>query len=147
VRGKIRAYPIANPAPGHRITSGFGNRRDPIIGRSAFHAGIDFAVMRGTPIHATGGRHCHPGRPQRRLWQHDRNPPRLNGLTTRYAHLSKHPRQEGPVRSPPAAKIARLSGSTGRSTGPHLHYEVREDNKAVNPMSFLKAGKRLEQYL
>ncbi len=69
----------------------------------------------------------------------------VGGLTTRYAHLSRILVKKG-QKVAAGAKIG-LSGSTGRSTGPHLHYEVREDNKAVNPMNFLKAGKRLEQYL
>ncbi|WP_246717448.1 M23 family metallopeptidase [Oricola nitratireducens] len=144
VRGKIRAFPIANPAPGHRITSGFGNRRDPIIGRSAFHAGIDFSVVSGTPIHATAaGTVIRAGR--NGGYGNMIEIRHVSGLTTRYAHLSRILVKKG-QKVAAGARIG-LSGSTGRSTGPHLHYEVREDNKAVNPMNFLKAGKRLEQYL
>ncbi|MFZ2101963.1 MAG: M23 family metallopeptidase [Oricola sp.] len=144
IRGTIRAFPIANPAPGHSITSGFGNRRDPIIGRSAFHAGIDLSVPTGTAIHATGsGTVIHAGRNggygKMVEIRH------VNGLTTRYAHLSKILVKVGD--NVTAGKKIALSGSTGRSTGPHLHYEVRENSAAVNPMSFLKAGTRLGQYL
>ena len=144
VRGAVRAFPIANPSPGYRISSGFGNRRDPILGKSAFHAGIDFAVPMGTPIYATG-----PGT----VIKAGRNGGYGNmieirhadGMTTRYAHLSRIFVKPG-QKVAAGARIA-ASGSTGRSTGPHLHYEVREKNKAVNPMTWLKAGKRLSQYL
>ena len=88
VRGSIRAFPIANPAPGHSITSGFGNRRDPILGKSAFHAGIDLSVPTGTVVHATGnGTVIHAGR--NGGYGNMVEIRHVNGLTTRYAHLSK----------------------------------------------------------
>lgn len=144
VRGTIRAYPIANPAPGHRITSGFGNRRDPIIGKSAFHAGIDLSLKTGTAVYAAGsGRVIKAGRNggygNMVEIRHE------GGLVTRYAHLSRIYVKKG-EKVAAGTKIA-ASGSTGRSTGPHLHYEVRHGKKAVNPMTWLKAGKRLGQYL
>jgi len=144
VRGAIRAFPIANPAPGHRITSGFGNRRDPIIGKSAFHAGIDLSLKTGTPVYAAGsGTVIRAGR--NGGYGNLVEIRHSNGLTTRYAHLSRIYVKKG-QKIVAGTKIA-ASGSTGRSTGPHLHYEVRHDKKAVNPMTYLKAGKRLGQYL
>lgn len=144
VRGAIREFPIANPAPGHRITSGFGNRRDPIIGKSAFHAGIDLSVKTGTPVYAAGsGTVIRAGRTGG--YGNLVEIRHANGLTTRYAHLSRIYVKKG-QQVTAGTKIA-ASGSTGRSTGPHLHYEVRQDKKAINPMTWLKAGKRLSQYL
>ena len=144
VRGTIRSFPIANPAPGRRISSRFGNRRDPIIKRSAFHSGIDFAVTTGTPIRATGaGTVIHAGRNggYGRMVEIRH----ASGLTTRYAHLSRVLVSKGQKVTPGA--VIGKSGSTGRSTGPHLHYEVRQNGKAVNPMSYISAGKRLGKYL
>ena len=144
VRDRIRAFPIANPAPGNRISSGFGNRRDPIIGKSAFHAGIDLAVKTGTPVHATGsGTVVRAGR--NGGYGNMVEIRHANGLSTRYAHLSRIYVKTG-QKVVAGQKIA-ASGSTGRSTGPHLHYEVRDGKNAVNPMTWLKAGKRLGQYL
>lgn len=144
VRDKIRAFPIANPAPGNRISSGFGNRRDPIIGKSAFHAGIDLALKTGTPVHATGsGTVISAGR--NGGYGNMVEIRHANGLSTRYAHLSRIYVKTG-QKVVAGEKIA-ASGSTGRSTGPHLHYEVRDGKNAVNPMTWLKAGKRLGQYL
>lgn len=144
VRGAVRAFPISNPAPGHRITSGFGKRRDPLIGRSAFHAGIDMGLASGTPVHATGagtviraGRNGGYGKMVE--IRH------ASGLTTRYAHLSRILVKKGQAVSP--GMVIAKSGTTGRSTGPHLHYEVRKGDKAVNPMTYMKAGTRLGEYL
>ncbi|MEO1701905.1 MAG: peptidoglycan DD-metalloendopeptidase family protein [Pseudomonadota bacterium] len=143
-RASVSAFPIAHPAPGKSITSRYGNRRDPIIGRTAFHAGIDFRTPTGTPIYATAagtvtqaGRHGGYGKLVE--IQH------ANGLTTRYAHLSR-------IRVKKGQKVAAgthigAAGSTGRSTGPHLHYEVRRNDKPTNPMTYLKAGNSLKKYV
>ncbi|MEO1745857.1 MAG: M23 family metallopeptidase [Pseudomonadota bacterium] len=143
-RAAIRTFPIANPAPGRSISSGFGNRRDPIIGKSAFHAGIDFRTPTGTPIRATAsGKVVRAGRAggYGKLVEIEH----ANGLRTRYAHLSKiHVRKGQRVE---AGMTVGAAGSTGRSTGPHLHYEVRSGGKAVNPMTELKAGTRMRDYL
>ncbi|GAB4362120.1 MAG: M23 family metallopeptidase [Oricola sp.] len=144
VRGEIRAFPIANPAPGYSISSGFGNRRDPILGKSAFHAGIDLALTTGTPVHATAaGTVVRAGRAGG--YGNMVEIRHANGLKTRYAHLSRIYVHKG--QNVAAGDVIAASGSTGRSTGPHLHYEVREGSKAVNPMTWLRAGKRLARYL
>ena len=143
-KAAIQAFPIAHPAPGKSITSRYGNRRDPIIGRTAFHAGIDFRTPTGTPIYATAegtvtkaGRHGGYGK----LVEIKH----ANGLTTRYAHLSRIHVKKG--QKVTAGAHVGAAGSTGRSTGPHLHYEVRRGDKATNPMTYLKAGNSLKKYM
>lgn len=143
-RATVTAFPIANPAPGQKITSGFGKRRDPILGRSAFHGGIDFRARTGTPIVATAsGTVIRAGRAggygKMVEIRH------ANGITTRYAHLSRINVSKGQYVQ--AGQRVGLSGNTGRSTGPHLHYEVRVGGKPVNPMRYLKAGGLLGSYL
>jgi murein DD-endopeptidase MepM/ murein hydrolase activator NlpD len=143
-RRTARKLPFGNPSPQSSITSRFGNRTDPFLGRLALHAGIDFRARTGTEIHATGagtvvvaGRNGGYGN----MVEIDHG----DGLTTRYAHLSRvlvkvgdHVDEADPVG---------FSGTTGRSTGPHLHYEVRRDGKAIDPMRFLTAGMKLTTYM
>jgi murein DD-endopeptidase MepM/ murein hydrolase activator NlpD len=121
-----------------RLTSGFGYRRDPINGGRRLHAGTDFAGPRGTPIHATGdgtvifaGRQSGYG-----LMVEIRHP---FGITTRYAHMSRLTVSEG-ERVSRGDRIGDM-GNTGRSTGTHLHYEVRRSGDPVNPMTFITAGR------
>ncbi|MEM5472561.1 M23 family metallopeptidase [Hoeflea sp. AS60] len=144
VRRHARKLPIGIPAPGREITSRFGNRRDPFLGRLAFHGGIDFRTPTGTPIYATGsGIIIHAGRNggYGKMVEIDHG----NGITTRYAHLSAVEVREGD-RVTIGVRLGK-SGSTGRSTGPHLHYEVRRNGDAVDPMRFLKAAKMLKPLL
>ncbi|UPA26252.1 M23 family metallopeptidase [Shinella oryzae] len=143
-RRTARKLPFGNPSPGSNITSRFGNRTDPFLGRLALHAGIDFRASTGTQIHSSGagtvtvaGRNGGYGN----MVEIDHG----DGLTTRYAHLSRvlvkvgdHVEASDPVG---------LSGTTGRSTGPHLHYEVRRNGKAIDPMRFLMAGMKLTTYM
>jgi len=144
VRGAIRSFPIANPAPGRRISSTFGNRRDPILNRSAFHSGIDFAVPSGTPVRATGaGTVIKAGR--NGGYGNMVEIRHANGLTTRYAHMSRILVKTG--QKVAVGTIVGKSGNTGRSTGPHLHYEVRQNTKAINPMTYIRAGQNLQKYL
>ncbi|MBO6552353.1 MAG: M23 family metallopeptidase [Roseitalea sp.] len=143
-KSEVTAFPIAHPAPGQRITSGFGPRRDPILGRSAFHAGMDFRAPTGTPIRApASGKIVRAGRNggYGKMVEIDHG----NGLKTRFAHLSRIQVRVGEEVS--AGQRIGASGNTGRSTGPHLHYEVRKDGQAVNPMRYLKAGTRLGSHL
>ena len=144
VRRHARRLPIGVPAPGREITSRFGNRRDPFLGRLAFHSGMDFRTPTGTPIYSTGsGIVVHAGRNggYGKMVEIDHG----NGITTRYAHLSAVEVREGD-RVISGGRIGR-SGSTGRSTGPHLHYEVRRNGNAVDPMRFLKAARKLKPLL
>jgi murein DD-endopeptidase MepM/ murein hydrolase activator NlpD len=130
------AFPARSPLPRHRITSGFGNRLDPFSRSLAFHKGIDYPAPTGTPIVASGGGkviesgyHSEYGR--RIDIDHG------NGLVTRYAHASRLLVQVGDVVTP-GQKIAEV-GSTGRSTGAHLHFEVLRNGQAVNPRRYLMA--------
>jgi murein DD-endopeptidase MepM/ murein hydrolase activator NlpD len=122
----------------YRFTSGFGFRRDPKTGGRRMHNGVDFAGPVGTPLHATAdGVISHAG------WSSGYG--RLVkikhafGIETRYAHLSKIIVKEGQKVSR-GQRIGDM-GASGRVTGPHLHYEVRVDGKAVNPMIFIKAAR------
>ncbi len=124
-----------------RITSGFGKRKDPFTGLPEHHAGVDISALTGTPIHpikegevvfsgwkGTYGRLV--------VIRHD------DGTETRYAHASKTLVKKGD-RVTPETQIAQV-GSSGRATGPHLHFEYHVDGKAVNPMSVLNSVNRLQ---
>ncbi|WP_438748160.1 peptidoglycan DD-metalloendopeptidase family protein [Pararhizobium sp. O133] len=144
VRSQAKKLPFSNPSPASDITSRFGNRLDPFLGRLALHAGIDFRATVGTRVVATApgtviaaGKNGGYGN----MVEIDHG----GGITTRYAHLSSILVNVGDRISLGEA-IAR-SGSTGRSTGPHLHYEVRLNGKAVDPMRFLTAGIKLSHYI
>jgi murein DD-endopeptidase MepM/ murein hydrolase activator NlpD len=144
VRQAAVRLPIANPAPGQSVTSGFGVRRDPLIGRPAFHAGIDFRAPIGAPVRASGaGTVVKAGwnGGYGRMVEIDHG----SGLTTRYAHLSRLDVAEGDAVS--AGTVVGLAGSSGRSTGPHLHYEVRREGQATNPVRYISAGKAIEDLL
>lgn len=134
----VSALPIDQPMSlGYRRTSSFGTRVDPFRGRLAFHSGMDLAGPRGAPIKATSD-----GKITYAAWktaygnvvdvQHD------FGFSTRYGHLSKILVKPGQYVK--KGDVIAIQGSTGRSTGNHLHYEVRYNNKPINPSSFLKAG-------
>jgi murein DD-endopeptidase MepM/ murein hydrolase activator NlpD len=144
VRRAAVRLPIANPAPGQSVTSGFGVRRDPLIGRPAFHAGIDFRASVGVPVRASGaGTVIKAGwnGGYGRMVEIDHG----NGLTTRYAHMSRLKVAEGDTVA--AGAVIGHAGSSGRSTGPHLHYEVRRNGKATNPVRFISAGKAIKDLL
>ena len=144
VKALALAFPFANPAPNRKITSRFGNRLDPFFGRLAMHAGIDFRQKTGSQVKSTGaGTVIHAGTAGGYgiMVEIDHG----NGITTRYGHLSKVLVKEGDRVE--AGDLIALSGSTGRSTGPHLHYEVRRNGRAIDPMRFLNAGLKLTSYL
>jgi murein DD-endopeptidase MepM/ murein hydrolase activator NlpD len=127
-----------------RISSGFGNRKDPFTGGRAFHAGIDFPAPRGTTVMSAGyGKVTFVG--QRSGYGNVVEVTHGPDLITRYGHLSAFLVKEGQVVNA-GTPIARV-GSTGRSTGPHLHFEVRSKDKAVDPGKFLAAGRRLAAYV
>jgi murein DD-endopeptidase MepM/ murein hydrolase activator NlpD len=133
--------PLRKPVTGEiDETSPFGVRMDPIAHEAAMHTGIDFRGEIGEPIHATaGGTVTIAGWTggYGKLVEIDHG----NGLATRYGHLSEINVETGQtVRA--GAVVGKL-GSTGRSTGPHLHYETRLNGEAVNPQKFLDAGERL----
>ncbi|MCC6609843.1 MAG: M23 family metallopeptidase [Burkholderiales bacterium] len=136
-RAKARQLPTTYPVDGTWNASSFGWRLDPITGQAALHEGIDFVAEAGAPIHAAASgvvafAGFHPGYGYLVDIDHGA------GLVTRYAHCSKLLVKQGEFVKR-GAKIAEV-GSTGRSTGSHLHFEVRRDDKALNPGSFLRAG-------
>ncbi len=130
---------LKTPVSGARLTSGFGMRRHPLLGYSKMHAGVDFGVPYGTPIRAAGagavelaGRNGAYGIVVK--LQHNKK------YETVYAHMSKLAagiRRGAKVNQ---GQIIGYVGSTGRSTGPHLHYEVRVNDRPVNPSRINAAG-------
>lgn len=128
------AYPSRYPIAGARISSRFGNRRDPFTRRLARHTGVDMPAPRGTPILASaGGTVRFAG--YRRAYGNAVEIDHGDGLVTRYAHASKVLVRKGQVVLPeqPIATV----GSTGRSTGPHLHFEVLQRGRPVEPLRYL----------
>lgn len=129
--------PTAQPVPGSHLGSSFGFRIDPITGRSALHTGLDFQADPGTPILAAAGgvvvvQEYHPAYGNMVEIDHG------NNLITRYAHASATYVKKGDLVKR-GQKIAAV-GSTGRSTGPHLHFEVLADGTPQDPQKFLVQG-------
>jgi murein DD-endopeptidase MepM/ murein hydrolase activator NlpD len=121
------------------LSSGFGVRTDPFLGRPAMHTGLDFRASTGDPVRATAnGRVVSAGWAggYGRMVEIDHG----NGLSTRYGHMSRINVKVG--QQIHIGQIVGEVGSTGRSTGPHLHYETRIDGEAVDPQRFLRAGAR-----
>lgn len=141
----LAAAPIRRPVPsGITISSNFGNRTDPFLKRTAFHAGIDFRAPSGTAIRAAAeGEIVFAGTNggYGKMVDIDHG----NGIVTRYAHLNSISVHVG--QKVTARQQLGLSGSTGRSTGPHLHFEIRRNDSAIDPTRFLAAGRALTKFL
>ena len=140
-RHTLLAVPVRKPVTGEvDMSSPFGVRADPFNGRPAMHTGLDMRGEIGEPVHATAnGRVSIAGREggYGNMVEIDHG----NGFSTRYGHLSEIDVKIGqPVR---IGQVIGKIGSTGRSTGPHLHYETRINHEPVNPQKFLRAGLRL----
>ena len=138
----VIAIPSLQPVENMRLTSSFGVRSDPFHGTAAMHSGIDIPGPLGTPIYATAdgviGRAGRFGGYGNLITVNHGK-----GIETRYGHLSKILVESNTrVRR---GQLIGLMGSTGRSTGSHLHYEVRVDGKAVNPMPFMQNASIIEQ--
>ena len=137
----LATVPVRKPVMGELdVSSGFGVRVDPFIRAPAMHTGIDFRGETGDPARATAD-----GTVTVAGWQGGYGKmveiDHGYGFTTRYGHLSDITVKVGQrVR---AGHIVGKVGSTGRSTGPHLHYETRVNGEAVDPRKFLRAGMRL----
>ncbi len=130
----LMRLPTRLPIPGAELTSTFGNRIDPFAHSHAFHAGLDFAARAGTPIaSAAGGVVAFAGFKHDFGWVVEID--HGNGLATRYAHASELLVRAGQV-VVPGERIA-MVGSTGRSTGPHLHFEVLRAGDHVDPKRYL----------
>ncbi len=131
-------FPDAWPVKGGWLSSLFGYRSDPFTGKKTFHSGVDIAGRKDSPIQAAAaGVVVHAGRRagygESLVVQH------ANGYSTRYAHASRLLVDIGEKveKGQPIATV----GSTGRSTGPHLHFEVIRDGRRVNPRDFLQASR------
>jgi murein DD-endopeptidase MepM/ murein hydrolase activator NlpD len=127
------------PVTGGYYSSNYGYRIDPINGHSEFHTGVDIVAPVGTQVMAAaGGVVSYSGTMPEygNVVDVDHD----NGLTSRYAHLSKRLVKVGDVVM--KGQLIALVGNTGRTTGPHLHFEVREKGIALNPNKFLAIGKR-----
>ena len=136
---------MKTPINGARLSSGFGFRKHPILGYNKLHQGTDFAARRGTPVMASGS-----GTIERASWfgaygkyiriRHN------STYKTAYAHLSKFGRNIKAGKKVRQGQITGYVGSTGRSTGPHLHYEVLVNNKRINSQRLkLPSGKKLSK--
>jgi len=141
-RVKERLLPTTLPVQGAALGSGFGYRVDPFVGTRARHEGLDFSADTGAPVLAAAdgrvefaGRHDEYGN----MVDIDHG----DGLLSRYAHLSRLDVQAG-QRVRRGERLGAV-GSTGRSTGPHLHFEVRMLGVAQNPLHFLKRGPEYAQ--
>lgn len=141
LRRTLPYVPVRKPLAGPiEVTSGFGYRADPFLGKLALHSGMDMRAETGTAVRATAG-----GKVATAAWtggygnmvEIDHG----NGLSTRYGHLSAISVHDGQTVA--AGEIIGRVGSTGRSTGPHLHYEVRIDDQATNPSRFVRAASLL----
>jgi murein DD-endopeptidase MepM/ murein hydrolase activator NlpD len=146
VLGRLRtaanAVPFIRPIPasGGLMTSSYGTRSDPFTGEARFHAGMDFRSPIGVPVLAAGAgvvQSAGVGGGYGNLVIVDHG----NGVTTRYAHLHEFKVVTGqPVST---GTVVGLVGSTGRSTGPHLHYETRVNGEPSDPGKFIRAGERI----
>ena len=129
---------------GYRISSPYGGRKDPILGKRAFHSGTDMAMAWGSPVMSSGdgvvvfvGRKGAYGKTVEIMLD--------GGLLTRFAHLSSYSVKKG--QRIKAGSIVAKVGSTGRSTGPHLHFEIRNGNDTLNSTDFIKVSKRLKKFM
>lgn len=131
------SLPAIVPVKSYSHSSGYGYRHDPFTGGGAFHNGVDLAGRHGEPVLAAAGgvvtRAAYWGAYGQMVEiSHGR------GMVTRYGHLSSIKARAGERVAP--GTVIGLMGSTGRSTGTHLHYEVRYEDRALNPITFLKAA-------
>ena len=140
----IRKTLMKTPIDGARLSSGFGKRRHPVLGFTKMHKGVDFAAKTGTPIYAAGDglierANTYGGYGKYIRIRHN------SKYKTAYAHLHKFAKNIKKGKSVRQGQIIGYVGSTGRSTGPHLHYEILVNNKQVNPQKLkLPEGRKLE---
>jgi len=137
----IQNIPLGPPVPGV-LTSRFGRRLDPINGESAYHRGVDIRGAKGSDVKATANGIV-------KIENYDRGNGRYvlidhgNGFITKYAHLKKSLVKKGDTVE--RGQIIGLVGSTGRSTGPHVHYEIHYNDKILNPTRFVRIAKYLNK--
>lgn len=140
----VRKALLRTPIDGAKLTSSFGMRHHPILGFTAMHKGVDFGAATGTPIQAAGDGVVDMAGWNGAYGKYVRI--KHNGtFSTAYAHMSTFGRDIAAGRRVRQGEVIGYVGTTGRSTGPHLHYEVLRDGKQINPMSVrFPTGRMLE---
>ena len=134
---------LRTPVNGARISSEYGKRRHPILGYSKMHKGVDFAAPKGTPVYASGDGIIKEMRRKGSYGQYI-NIFHSNNYSTVYAHLNGFARSLRRGSNVVRGQVIGYVGSTGRSTGPHLHYEVLEKGRQINPLELsVAAGKEM----
>jgi len=141
LRGLVEQLPLRRPLAGElELSSNYGYRADPFTRGAALHTGMDLRAEHGSPVRATG-----PGKVVTAEYSGGYGNmveiEHASGITTRYAHMSAILVSEGQTVT--AGTLVGRVGSTGRSTGPHLHYETRIDGEPADPNRFLRAGDKL----
>nr|WP_246338298.1 peptidoglycan DD-metalloendopeptidase family protein [Azospirillum oleiclasticum] len=140
----IRRALLRTPVDGVRITSGFGMRKHPILGYSKMHKGVDFGAPTGTPIYAAGNGVVEEAGAKGAYGQYVRIR-HNNEISTAYAHLSRFANGLRRGAKVEQGEVIAYVGSTGRSTGPHLHYEVLKRGQQIDPRSIdLPTGQKLD---
>jgi murein DD-endopeptidase MepM/ murein hydrolase activator NlpD len=138
----LASIPQVSPAHVAYVSSSYGYRSDPFTGGAAFHAGLDFPGPMGSPIYAAAkGKVTFVG--QKSGYGNCVEVTHGNGLMTRYGHLSAFRARVG--QEVEAGAVIAAMGSTGRSTGPHLHFEVRVNDRPMNPRPFLEAARNAQE--
>ena len=140
----VRKALMKTPIDGARLSSRFGNRKHPILGYTRLHAGVDFAAPRGTPIYAAGDGTVTVAGTNGGYGKYIKI--RHNGTySTAYAHLNGYARGVRKGKRVRQGQVIGYVGSTGRSTGPHLHYEIHRNGKQINPLGLkLPSGEKLK---
>ncbi|MGB0747702.1 MAG: peptidoglycan DD-metalloendopeptidase family protein [Magnetospiraceae bacterium] len=142
LRKMVKLLPLHSPVENYRLSSSFGKRRDPKNKRWAMHFGVDLRADKGTPIYAPGpGKVIYSG--TKGGYGNFVEISHAGGIVTRYGHMNSIDVKVGKVVKT-GDKIGTI-GTTGRTTGPHLHYELKIDGKPVDPYKFIKAGRYVFQ--
>jgi len=140
----VRKALLRTPVDGARLSSRFGKRKHPILGYTRMHRGVDFAAPRGTPIMAAGDgvvEYANTNGSYGRYLRIRHN----STYKSAYAHLKSFAKGVRVGSRVKQGQIVAYVGTTGRSTGPHLHYEIFRDNAHINPLSLkLPTGRKLK---
>lgn len=140
----MKKFLMKTPIDGARLSSGFGLRRHPILGYSKMHAGVDFAAPRGTPVYAAGDGTVTRANRFGSFGNYV-SIRHANGYETAYAHLNGFARGVRAGTRVRQGQVIAYVGTTGRSTGPHLHYEVHVGGEKMNPLALkVPTGRKLE---
>jgi len=147
----LKKFLMRTPIDGARLSSRFGMRRHPILGYNRMHQGVDFAAPTGTPIYAAGDGKVAVAKPNGGYGRYIQI--RHTGeYSTAYAHMSRFAKGIAPGRRVQQGQVIGYVGTTGRSTGPHLHYEVLRNGTQINPLKIKQpanqqlAGAELERF-